>query len=157
MLLQAPASLIATSTAIVLSVRALGGSVGTAVVNAIINSKVNASLGANIAHDTIPLGLNPQLLGPVIGAATGDTELIAAIEHGAIPGITPQILGAAFNAAHQTFSDAMKTAWIFITAVTAVALLSILLLKRNRHQLDYIIDAPLEHVHHRHAHQESEA
>lgn len=140
-----------------LSIRALGGSVGTAVVNTIINSKVNANLGSSIAHDTIPLGLNPQLLGPVIGAATGDTKLIDAIQHGAIPGITPQILGAAFNAAHQTFSDATKTAWIFITAVTAVALLSILVLKRNRHQLDYIIDAPLEHVHHRHAREHSHA
>lgn len=93
----------------------------------------------------------------MIGAATGDAKLIAAIEHGAIPGITPQILGAAFNAAHQTFSDAIKTSWIFITAVTALALLSVLLLKRNRHQMDYIIDAPLEHVHHKTARQEGQA
>lgn len=133
----------------VLSVRALGGAVGTAVVNSIINSKAGTKLPAYIAEATLPLGLDPHLLGPVIGAATGDVQLINAIEHGAFPGISPAILGAAFGAAHRAFLDSIKPAWIFVASVTAAAILCCLLLKRNKRQFDNIIDAPLEHVHHR--------
>lgn len=87
----APPELIATSTAITLSLRALGGSIGIAVMNTILNSKTSVKIPGYIAEAVLPMGLNPAMLGPTIGAATGDTDLIAAILQGKIPGVTPQM------------------------------------------------------------------
>jgi hypothetical protein len=65
--------------------------IGIAVTNTIFTSKLAGKLPNYIAAATLPLGLNPAQLGPVIGAATGDEALIATILAGRIPGITPQM------------------------------------------------------------------
>lgn len=71
---------------------------------------------------------------------------------GQIPGVTPQIFGAASEAVTRAFADSYRLAWIPVIVLSAIGLASITLLKRNKKQFDYVIDAPLEHVHHRHAH-----
>ena len=123
---------------------------GIAITQTVLESNISSKLPAYIASATIPLGLNPQQLGPVIGAATGDVTLIGAILAGRIPGVTPQILGAASAAAAQAFSDSYRLAWAVVLPFSVVGGLSLVLFKRNREQLDYIIDAPMEHVHHHH-------
>jgi hypothetical protein len=146
-----PPALIGTATSIALSARSLAGGVGVAVVTSILDSKTNEKIPAYVAEAVLPLGANPQQLGVIIGAATGDETLIAAIMQGQIPGVTMQIFGAAASAASRAFADSYRIAWIPVIVLSGVGLASILLLKRNKKQFDYVIDAPLEHVHHRHA------
>lgn len=87
---QAPPALIGTATALILSARTVGGSIGLAVSNTILTSKINKALPEYIAAAVLPQGLNPQLLGPVIGAAaSGDPAVIAQVAQ--IPGVTPQM------------------------------------------------------------------
>lgn len=66
--LQVPASLIGNATALLLTIRGLGGAVGQAVANAVVQSKLEVELPARIAAATIPLGLSPSLLGEFIPA-----------------------------------------------------------------------------------------
>lgn len=126
---------------------------GVAVVTSILNSKTGTKIPEYVAAAVLPppLSANPAQLGVIIGAATGNEELITAIMQGQIPGVTPQIFGAAAEAATRAFADSYRIAWIPIIVLSAVGLASIMLLKRNKKQFDYVIDAPLEHVHHRHA------
>lgn len=150
--MQVPPALIGTATSIALSARSLAGGVGVAVVTSILNSKTGTKIPAYVAEAVLPLGANPAQLGVIIGAATGDESLIAAIMQGQIPGVTPMIFGIASEAVARAFADSYRMAWIPVIVLSAVGLASILGLKRNKKQFDYVIDAPLEHVHHHHAH-----
>lgn len=132
--------------------RSLGGAVGSTITATILSTKSTEKIPAYVASATLPLGLSPQLLGPVIGAAAGDAELIQAILSGKIPGVTPQILGIASAAVEHAWSDSFKFSWIAVVAFGVLGLVSVSLLRRDRQKLDYIIDQPLEHVHHKHAH-----
>ena len=147
---QAPPALIGTATSIVLSARSLFGGVGVAITSTILESNTQQKIPAYIAAAVLPLGANPEQLGLIIGAAAGNEAIIAAIMQGQIPGVTPQIFGAAAAAAANAFADSYRKAWIPVIVMAAVGMVSILLLKRNKEQLDYIIDAPLQHVHRDH-------
>lgn len=86
----APAELIGTSTALVLSTRALGGAIGTAATRSVLNQKTKVNIPKYIAAATIPLGLNPKNLGPVIAAGTsGSAKSIQAAL--AVPGVTMEM------------------------------------------------------------------
>lgn len=85
-----PASLIGNATALMLTIRGLGGAIGQAVANAVVQNKLEVQLPARIAAATIPAGLNPELLGQVIPAlASGNPELIGALLK--LPGVTPEM------------------------------------------------------------------
>lgn len=130
---------------------------GLAIVQSILSIETGKKIPSYIAQAVLPLGANPAQLGPIIGAATGNEALIEAILKGQIPGVTPQILGAAAQASEQAFADSHRFAWIPVIVASVIGLTSLLLLKRNKKQFDYIIDAPLEHVHHRHAQRQAES
>lgn len=151
LLLQVPPALMGTATSITLSARSLGGGVGVAVVSSILNSNTGEKIPAYVAQAVLPMGANPQQLGVIIGAATGNEQLIGAIMQGQIPGVTPPIFYAAANAVAEAFADSYRLAWIPVIAFSALGIASVLLLKRNKNQFDYVIDAPLQHVHHSHA------
>lgn len=76
---------------------------------AIFSSKLSHELPAQIAPRVIPLGFNPQYLGALIGGLS--SQNLKAV--GAIPGITPQIIGAAVTGLKLAFIQATKYIWVF--------------------------------------------
>lgn len=119
----------------------------------ILNSKTSTKIPEYVASAVLtpPLNANPSQLGIIIGAATGNEDLIGQIMQGKIPGVTPQMFGAANEAVVRAFADSYRLSWVPVIVLSGIGLTSIMLLKRNKKQFDYVIDAPLEHVHHRHA------
>lgn len=150
-----PPEFIGTSTALLLSLRALGSAVGSVVSQVIASSKQSVKIPGYTAEATLPLGLDPSLLGTVITAATGNPQLIAEISAGQVPGVSPEVLAAAFEAVHRAFSDSYKYVYIAAVPFCVIGTASILTLKRNKGQQDYIVDAPLQDIHHRHADKEA--
>lgn len=112
-------------SALVISSRSLGGSIGLAICKsrsrtvdsclwnlpgtAIFSTRLSSQLPAQIASRTLPLGLAPQSLDQLIGALSAHN--IPAVM--AIPGITPAIIGAATEGLKTAFIAAAKFIWVF--------------------------------------------
>jgi MFS family permease len=117
--LSTPPELLATASALIVSTRSLGGTVGLAINNAVFNDALSTEIPKKIAAATLPLGLPPQSLGVLIGAIAGNDQALLA--H--VPGITPQIIGAAVGALQSAYEVGFKNAWITSCAFTAVAVI----------------------------------
>ena len=114
-----PASLIAITSGLMISVRSLGGSIGLAFYSAIFNGTLADQLGARIAAATLPLGLREKSLGALIGAlAASDTKALAEI-----PGITPDIIEAGVGALKDTFAIAFRWVWVAAGCFSALAVI----------------------------------
>lgn len=88
--------------------------------NAIFNSTLNSKLGSGIAAAVLPLGLPPTSLEAFIGALAGEAP---AAEIAAIPGVTPQIIGAGVGALKQAFLESFK--WVYVAAAVISAVSAI--------------------------------
>lgn len=112
--LSVTGELIAVGTGLVAAARALGGLVGLVVNNAIFNSAVESNVPSRVAAAVLPLGLDPtQLPGFIAALAAGSAEALAAI-----PGVTPEIIGAAAQALRQGYSVAFRNVWITAACFT---------------------------------------
>ncbi|KAB5549530.1 major facilitator superfamily domain-containing protein [Coniochaeta sp. 2T2.1] len=136
----APPELISTSSGLTTSVRSLGGTIGLAINNAIVNSALSAHLGPKVAGATLPLGLPASSLGDLIpGLLAGDPAALAAV-----PGVTPEILGAGGLAVRETFVIAFRNVWIAAAAFIVVALVASLFLRDHKDDFSCHIDAPIQ-------------
>jgi MFS family permease len=116
--LSTPPHLIATASGLMISVRSLGGAVGLAIYNAVFNHGVAANLGSKVAAATIPLGLPPASIGPlIVGLTSGD-----AAAAGQVPGATPAIIKVAVLALQEAFVIAFRYVWVAAGAFALVAL-----------------------------------
>lgn len=114
-----PPSLISTASALIIAVRALGGTVGLAIDTAIFNSALSTEIPEKIAAAALPLGLPPSSLGMLIGGLTAHDEEILA--H--VPGITPQIISAASQALVRAYGVGFRNCWIAASCFCAVAVI----------------------------------
>ncbi len=110
--------LISSASALVITFRSLGGTVGLAINNAIFNSALSTEIPKKIAAATLPLGLPPSSLGMLIGGLTAQNEALLA--H--VPGATPQIIGAAAQALVQAYGIGFRNCWIAACCFTGLAI-----------------------------------
>ncbi|GAA5865110.1 hypothetical protein JCM3774_002134 [Rhodotorula dairenensis] len=132
-----PPLLIGIATALLISVRSLGGTVGYAIAEAIYSSKTNTQIPEAIVKATAPLGFNPQFLGPLIGFLMSGKGLEA------VQGATPQILGAASAALKNTEADAYKIVWFAFLPGGVIAVICCALFENPQHRMNWTVDAPL--------------
>jgi hypothetical protein len=88
--------------------------------NAIFNSALNEKLGSGIAAAVMPLGLPPTSLEAFIGALAGQAP---PAQIAAIPGVTPQIIGAGVGALKDAFLNSFK--WVYVAAAVISAVSAI--------------------------------
>ncbi|KAJ9094988.1 hypothetical protein QFC21_005781 [Naganishia friedmannii] len=136
----APADSIATVSALVISFRSLGGSIGLAVCTAIYSTKLSHELPTQIASRVIPLGFNPQYLGMLIGGLAGQNPALL----GSIPGISPAIIGAGVTGLKQAFINSTKGVWYFGLAVSCVGALICVFIENLTQEYTAEIDHPVE-------------
>ena len=115
-----------------MTIRAIGGAVGVAAFSAIFNSKLTVKLPEYVAGATLPLGLAPTSLGPLIGALASGS--VAAAE--AVPGVTLEIIQAAGAAITQAYSDSFRYLWILNVAFTVLAIIACFFLEPTRQFMD---------------------
>ncbi|KIW07205.1 uncharacterized protein PV09_02070 [Verruconis gallopava] len=139
--LSAPAHLIAITSGILLSIRSLGASIALGIYNAIFNSELNSKLGSNIAAAVLPLGLPPQSLEAFIGALASEAS---ESDIAAIPGVTPQIIGAGVAALQKAFLNSFKWVYVAAAVISAVAAIASCFLINPVKDLNNHVDAPLD-------------
>ncbi|KAL2782938.1 major facilitator superfamily domain-containing protein [Aspergillus keveii] len=106
--LSTPADLISIVSGLMISARALGGTVGLAVNNAIYNSATTTYIPKKVAAASIPLGLPQSSLGMLIQGLTSQNQTLVQ----KVPGITPQIVSAAEAALTEAYGIGFRNAWI---------------------------------------------
>ncbi|KAH8774979.1 major facilitator superfamily domain-containing protein [Hyaloscypha finlandica] len=138
----APHAYLANATGLAFSARAIGGAFGSAVVNVIINSKLGKTLGPQVSSAAIKAGLSASSIPALMeGMATGNPVALAAV-----PGISPSILGAAFDASHHAYAGAYRLAWASIIPFVVLALVAIIFVKGVQDLMTEEVEATVEHV-----------
>jgi hypothetical protein len=89
--MDTPPDVISLSSGLVTAIRSLGGAVGLTISNSVFNSSLKTQIWSRATAAVLPLGFNPQNLGPLISALSSQNQ--AAIR--AVPGVTAHIAGAA--------------------------------------------------------------
>ncbi|KIW16436.1 hypothetical protein PV08_06488 [Exophiala spinifera] len=133
-----PVELISTATGVLLTVRNFGGTVGIAIFSALLNSGMS-SLGSNIAAKTLPMGLPPSSLGALISSLVASDY--AALSR--IPGVTPEIIGAASEVLLNNYKVGLRNGWIFTAAASALAVVGSIFLIDPKTEFNAHIDAPV--------------
>ncbi|KAM0789205.1 hypothetical protein ACM66B_000050 [Microbotryomycetes sp. NB124-2] len=136
--LSTPPLFIGVASALVISVRTLGGVVGLAIADAIYGSRTNTQIPAAIAKAAMPLGLPPTSIGPLI------VSFFSHSDPSKVPGATGPIIGAAFAAAKQTQADAYRIVWYAFLPGTVIAAVVCVLFHNPKERMNYVIDAPLD-------------
>ncbi|GAA5854279.1 hypothetical protein JCM9279_005106 [Rhodotorula babjevae] len=135
--LSTPPLFIGVASALVISVRTLGGSVGYAIAEAIYGALTNDQIPANILKAVVPLGFDPRNIGAlIVGLTTG--QGIATI-----PGATGQVLGAASAALKETEVHGYKIVWFVFLPGCVIAAIGSAFLINPRERMNWIVDAPL--------------
>ncbi|PVH69717.1 MFS general substrate transporter [Cadophora sp. DSE1049] len=137
--MSTPGALISPASGLFIATRGFGGAVGIAINNAIFQNGLK-SLPTKVAEAVLPLGFPATELGLLIGALnSGNTTAIATI-----PGITPQILGAASGGLKEGYIHAFRYTWVAAACFSVVGLVTCLFLTNHKDQFTAHIDAPVE-------------
>jgi hypothetical protein len=116
---SAPPALLALSSGGLITSRSAGAAICFAIGNAIFNSQINKYLPKDIAAAVLPLGLEPQQLGPFISALA--THNNAALSE--IPGVTPEVVGAGAHGLQQAYITSLRPLHGFGLALSLVAVI----------------------------------
>ncbi|KAG7406212.1 Trichothecene efflux pump TRI12 [Fusarium oxysporum f. sp. rapae] len=132
--------LIALTSALMTSIRSLGGSIGLAINNAVLHNALDKELPKKIAEAALPLGLPASSLPALIqGLASQNKQAVAAV-----PGLTPEIAQAAVVGMKKAYLIAFRNAWIVSASFCALLLISCFFIKEQESEFDASIDAPVE-------------
>lgn len=128
-----PDSLLATTAALSLSIRTLGGSIGYTIYYNIFVHKLTGILPTTVAEYAVKAGLAPEDAKVFVG-----TLLTAPANITTVPGFTPDILQAAEVGVRWAYSGALKYVWYasipfgIVTIIAAAFLPSIKKYQTNR-------------------------
>ncbi|KAJ4162004.1 hypothetical protein BFJ63_vAg8453 [Fusarium oxysporum f. sp. narcissi] len=132
--------LIALTSALMTSIRSLGGSIGLAINNAVLHNALDKELPKKIAEAALPLGLPTSSLPALIqGLASQNKQAVAAV-----PGLTPEIAQAAVLGMKKAYLIAFRNAWIVSASFCSLLLISCFFIKEQESEFDASIDAPVE-------------
>lgn len=138
--MSAPPALIAISSGLILATRSFGASISLAISQAEFSSTISSHLGADIAAAVLPLGFSPRYLPDLITAlANNDQKAVATI-----PGISPQIIGAAVGGLKHAYLESFRPVWITAAALSGVATVAACFLINPKKDFNMHVDAPLE-------------
>ncbi|KAJ6038236.1 siderophore iron transporter [Penicillium canescens] len=108
--------LITLASALMTSVRGLGGAIGLAINNAVLNDTLDKELPAKVGAAALSLGLPSSSLPELINAlATQSKDAVAAV-----PGVTPEIAQAAVVAMKEAYLSAFRNAWVISASFCVV-------------------------------------
>lgn len=145
--LSTPHHLIATSTAVVVSARAVGASTFTAIYAAALAQQTAKKIPSYVASAALGAGLPPTSLGAFIGALAGQqTQVLPTI-----PGVTPQIIGAGVGALKQALADSFRVIYIIAAPFAIVGAILSLCAGDLTKAMNYKVEAPVEDLHARQA------
>ncbi|OQV07087.1 hypothetical protein CLAIMM_11571 [Cladophialophora immunda] len=147
-----PHHLIATSTAVLTTTRALALTVGVSVYTAVftdsIGKKSPAMVASAAAKNGVPASSVPEFVQAFL---LNDRDAL-----GKIAGVTPSVLAACAAAVKQASADSLRLVFIIAAPVSAVAVFLCYFLADLRTLMDYRVDAPVEELHAKQHHSEDD-
>lgn len=121
---------IATTVALSLSIRVIGGSIGYTIYSNIFINKLTKALPVYVGNAAVEAGL------PAADALTFvETFLTAPMSAAQVPGASPLVLAAATRASEDAYSYALKYVWYTSIAFGVVAIIAAAFLGNNRKYL----------------------
>ena len=136
----APHAYLSTATGLAFSARAIGGAFGSAVLDAIINGKLAKTYAPKVSAAAIQAGLPSSSVRALLEAMGTGKGLMA------IPGITPDVLGAASKASEWAYAHAYNLAWWSILPFVVIALIAEGCLKGVKELMTERVEATVENV-----------
>lgn len=133
--LSTPPLFIGIASALVISSRTLGGTVGLGIAEAIYGSFTTDQIPAAIAETALSMGLDPSLLGALIGGLFSGQGLSV------IPG---PIIGAASAEMVKIQVHAYKIVWLAFLPGTIIAAIACCFLVNPTERMNWVTDAPLK-------------
>lgn len=110
-IIASPDDVIATTAALTLSIRVIGGSIGYCIFYNIFVSKLTSKLPAMVAEYALEAGLPAtSTVLFVTDFLTGATDAL-----GKVPGVNEKILAAAVLGSEWAYAESLK--WVFITSI----------------------------------------
>jgi hypothetical protein len=110
-IIACPDDVIATTAALTLAVRAVGGSIGYSIYFNIFSKKLTSALPARVAEYALSSGLpETSLVEFVTKFLGGDMTGLASVD-----GVTGEVIAAASFGSQWAYADSLK--WVFVTSV----------------------------------------
>ncbi|GAA6037989.1 hypothetical protein JCM8097_009528 [Rhodosporidiobolus ruineniae] len=135
--LSAPPLFIGVASALVISIRTLGGAVGYAIAEAIYGALTNDQIPAAILKAVVPLGFDPANIGGlIVGLSTGQGLAT-------LPGATGQVLGASSAAMKAVQAHGYRITWYAFLPGAVIAAVGCALLQNPKDRMNWVTDAPL--------------
>ncbi|OQU98702.1 hypothetical protein CLAIMM_04446 [Cladophialophora immunda] len=148
--LAVPHRLIASASAVIVSARALSGTAFTAIFSVAFNNKLTSNLPHDVGRAAVIGGLPSTSISLFVEAlaANNQTTLLQ------VPGVTPEIIRLGVAAVKQAFADSLRVVFIIAAPFGVLGLVCTLFLGDLRETMNYHVDAPVEVLHAKHAHQQ---
>ena len=135
-----PDEVIATVTAITLSIRLIGGSIGYAIYFNVFQNKLTAVVPTTVGIAVLKAGLPPAELTAFITALVAKNETAIA----GLKGITPQVLAAAGTAVNESYTEGFKLIYLVSIAFGGAAIIASVFLGDIR---KYMVDRVAVDIH----------
>ncbi|KAB8201197.1 hypothetical protein BDV34DRAFT_229554 [Aspergillus parasiticus] len=133
--------LITLASALMTTVRSLGGAIGLAINNAVLNGTLNKELPKEVGTAVLSLGLPSSSLPALISALAAQNENAVA----SISGVTPEIADAAIDPAmKRAYLAYFRKAWIISAAFCSTLVIASCFIKEQKADFDTRIDAPVD-------------
>ncbi|KAF2269044.1 MFS general substrate transporter [Lojkania enalia] len=136
---SSPHAFLSTATGLAFSARAIGGAFGSAVINAVINSRLNSHYADDVSSAAVKAGL-PQSSAPALLAAMKSGEVTS------VPGASPEVLAAAWDASHWSYARAYRLGWWSVVPFVVLATISVACMRGVKELMTEKVEATVEHV-----------
>ena len=137
-----PDELIATTVAISLSIRVIGGSIGYAIYDNIFRTKLKTKLPTYVALYVVKAGLPPTSAKEFVELFVGAPQKLANVS---VPGLTPAVIEAATLGSRTAYADSLKDVWYTSIAFGSLAVLACVFLGNNSRFMTNRIAARIGH------------
>lgn len=134
-----PHAFLSTATGLAFSIRAIGGTFGSAILGLIISAKLTNYASA-VGGAAVKAGLPSSSVADLLtGMADGSPALISAV-----PGITTANLAAAVDASHHQYAKAYAVAWASIIPFVVIALVAVICTSSVKEMMTDHVEATVE-------------
>jgi hypothetical protein len=146
--LATPHHIFITATAVTAASRALAGTIFTAVLTAVLNNNLASKLTPYITKAALKNDLPKSSIPAFVAAIEAKNSTTLA----AIPGTTQAIINAGLFAQKKAYAESLRTVFIITLPFGLLACVACLFMSDLREEMNYIVDAPLEHLTAKHNH-----
>jgi Fungal trichothecene efflux pump (TRI12) len=144
--LATPHHIFITATAVTAASRALAGTIFTAILSSVLNNSLASKLGPYITKVGLKAGLPQSSITAFVAAVEAKNATLLAT----VPGATQDIFNAGLYAQKKAYAESLRTVFIITLPFGLIACIACFFMADLRKEMNYIVDAPLEHLHAKH-------